>query len=165
MNFISKKFDRLTVSELYEILKSRSEVFLLEQGIVCQDIDDVDRRALHCFLWENGRVIAYLRAFYDDADADTVKIGRVLTLCHGVGHGRLLMEKSLAEIKKKMPCHAMLLHSQTHAIGFYQKFGFKVVSEEFDEEGVPHVEMLLTESHTNIKGESSWSVLQNQTKF
>ncbi len=153
MDFVVKEFEMLTVSELYEILKSRSEVFLLEQGIVCRDMDDVDRRALHCFLWENGSVIAYLRAFYDDADADTVKIGRVLTLRHGVGHGRLLMKKSIAEIKKRMPFHSMRLHSQTHAIGFYQKFGFAVVSEEFDEEGVPHVEMLLTDGQANIKGE------------
>ena len=76
MEFISKTFPELSAKEIYEILKARMEVFLLEQNIVCLDIDGVDYDALHVFLWENDMVVAYLRAFrYDDA----VKIGRVLT--------------------------------------------------------------------------------------
>lgn len=143
MEFVAKFFDQLTASELYEILRSRSEVFLLEQGIVCQDMDGIDRRALHCFLWENGRVIAYLRAFYSQEHPHTVKLGRVLTLKHGMGHGRLLMERSLKELYRSMPFDELKLHSQTHASAFYQKFGFRISSEEFDEEGIPHVEMIL----------------------
>ena len=62
MQFKVKRFGELTTAELYEILKSRSEIFLLEQNIVCQDMDDVDYDSLHCFLQENGRITAYLRA-------------------------------------------------------------------------------------------------------
>lgn len=64
MNFISKNFSELDAREVYEILKARMKVFLLEQNIVCLDTDDVDYDAIHCFLEENGEIKAYLRAFY-----------------------------------------------------------------------------------------------------
>lgn len=141
MNFISKKFNELTVYELYEILKSRSEVFLLEQNIICQDMDGVDCESLHCFLWQDGRVIACLRAYY--SGKDTVKIGRVLTLTHGQGHGRLLMTEALKEIREKMPCENIVVSAQTQALGYYERCGFKVISDEYLEEGIPHVKMIL----------------------
>ncbi len=141
MNFIAKKFDELTVYELYEILKSRSQVFLLEQNIICQDMDGVDCESLHCFLWQDGHVIACLRAYY--VNEDTVKIGRVLTLTHGQGHGRILMNESLRQIKEKMPCKNIIVSSQTQARGYYERCGFKVISDEYLEEGIPHVKMIL----------------------
>ena len=141
MNFIAKKFGELTVYELYEILKSRSQVFLLEQNIICQDMDGVDCESLHCFLWQDGCVIACLRAYY--VNEDTVKIGRVLTLTHGQGHGRILMNESLRQIKEKMPCKNIIVSSQTQARGYYEKCGFKVISNEYLEEGIPHVKMIL----------------------
>ena len=141
MKFISKKFNELTVYELYEILKSRTEVFLLEQNIVCQDMDGVDLDSLHCFLWDEGRVKACLRAYY--TDSDTVKIGRVLTLTHGEGHGKLLMDESLRVIKSEMPCKSIVVSAQTQAQGYYEKCGFKVISNEYIEDGIPHVKMML----------------------
>ena len=138
MDFFAKTFPELSAKEIYEILKSRMEVFLLEQKIVCLDIDGVDYDALHIFLEENGTVLAYLRAFrYEDC----VKIGRVLTREHGKGLGRTLMEKAIPEIKKHFGCEKIVLHSQKHAEGFYLKFGFATVSDEYLEEGVPHVTM------------------------
>ncbi len=146
MTAIFKFFDELTTAELYEIARSRTEVFLLEQNIICQDLDGVDYDALHCFLWENGRVIAYLRAYYDGED--TVKIGRVITLTHGVGHGALLMRESLPEIKKRLPSRVIALHAQSYATGFYERCGFTVTSKEFMEEGIPHVEMVYAPQKT-----------------
>jgi ElaA protein len=143
MIFSAKYFDSLTPSELYEILRSRCAVFAVEQNIVCQDMDRIDYKSLHCMMMEkNGTVSAYLRAFYTD-DADTVAIGRVLTLEHGKGTGRILMEKSLFSVIELMKPKKLVLHSQCHAIGFYEKFGFEVCSEEFMEEGILHVEMKL----------------------
>ncbi len=139
MEFKSLTFEQLTPTQVYELLRSRCEVFMLEQRIICQDMDGVDYQSRHCFLEEDGRVVAYLRAFY--TDPETVQIGRVLTLRHGLGHGRLLLEQSLRDLRAAMPCKRFRLHSQTHAIGFYEKFGFQVISEEFMEEGVPHVTM------------------------
>ncbi len=139
VKFLSKSFDELTTKELYEIMKARNMVFLLEQKIICQDLDDVDYESLHCFMVANGRVAAYLRAFY--TDEKTVRIGRVLTVSHGRGQGKELMEKSISAIKEKMPCNKIYIEAQKHAIGFYEKHGFKVTSGEFLDEGVVHVAM------------------------
>lgn len=141
MNLIAKNFTELNTSELYEILKARTEVFLLEQKIICQDMDDVDYNSLHCFFTEESKVIAYLRAYY--VGDGVIKIGRVLTLTHGIGNGKELMFKSIETIKRKMPCEKITVNAQKHAIGFYKKFGFKVTSDEFLEEGVAHVAMEL----------------------
>lgn len=82
MELKSKFFDTLTTKELYEILKARAEIFVVEQNCVYQDMDDKDYSSLHVFYEDNGRIVAYLRAFFKDED--TVQIGRVLTLKHSV---------------------------------------------------------------------------------
>ena len=143
MKFTAENFDGLSTGQLYEILKSRMEVFMLEQEIRCLDMDDVDYRSRHCFLEDGGRVVGYLRAFYQTEDPGVVRIGRVLTLHHGKGLGAELMERSLADIRDNLPCKTIRLDSQKHAVGFYEKFGFSTVSGEFLEEGIPHVTMEL----------------------
>ena len=142
MEFVSKSFNELTNSQLYEILKSRSEVFLLEQGIVCQDLDDKDYVSRHFFLWENQKIIAYARGYYDE-ELNAVKLGRILTLSHGNGYGRILMENVLKETAKVFPCPRIYISAQKHAVGFYEKFGFSIVSGEYLEEGIIHIAMEL----------------------
>ena len=139
MNFISKKFNELTTVELYEILKSRTEIFLLEQRIICQDMDGKDYESLHCFFADGDKVIAYLRAFC--SGEGVVTIGRVLTLEHKKGLGSELMKKSIEEIKKEFGCKKIIVHAQKQAVGFYEKMGFCTVSDEYMEEGVPHITM------------------------
>ncbi|MBR5155969.1 MAG: GNAT family N-acetyltransferase [Clostridia bacterium] len=134
-----KKFSELSVNELYEILKSRAEIFLLEQNIICQDMDDKDRDSIHCFFANGNRVVAYLRAFY--SGKDTVTIGRVLTLVHGQGLGSELMRKGIDEIKKRFTVNKICVHSQKQAENFYKKIGFNTVSGEYLEEGVVHINM------------------------
>ncbi len=141
MNFIAKNFNELTTVELYEILKARSEIFILEQNMHCQDMDDVDYTARHLYIKEGDKILAYLRAFY--TDETTVRIGRVLSITHRVGLGAKIMHRAIEDIKQNMKCQKICLDSQTHAIGFYQKLGFKTVSSEFLEEGVIHVKMEL----------------------
>ena len=141
MNLIAKYFDELTTTELYEILKARSEIFIMEQNILYQDMDDVDYESLHCFFVEGNKVVAYLRAFYNEDNV--VKLGRVLTLKHGNGIGKDLLEQSLIAIKEKMKCKKICMDAQKYAVGFYEKFGFKVTSEDFLEEGVVHNTMEL----------------------
>ena len=141
MNFTSKKFSDLTLAELYEIIKSRTEVFLLEQRIICQDLDDVDYKSLHCFFTDKERVRGYLRAFLSDEANGVVTIGRVLTLEHKKGLGTELMKKSFEEIKKNFSCSKIAVHAQKQAVGFYEKMGFQTVSDEFLEEDVWHLTM------------------------
>ena len=143
MMVITKNFDELTTTELYEILKARAEIFIMEQNITYQDMDDIDYKSMHCFIKDRDKVIAYLRAFYKSEDKSVVKIGRVLTLEHGKGVGRVLLEESIKAIKEKMQCNQIYIEAQKHAIGFYEKFGFVTTSGEFLEEGIIHVAMEL----------------------
>ena len=143
MNFTVKSFNELSTKELYEILKSRAEVFLLEQNIVCQDMDDIDYESYHFFMKENDRIIAYLRAYYTDEENKIMKIGRVLTLSHGNGTGKILMDNTINEIKHRFDCKKITVNAQQQAEGFYKKCGFKTMSDEFLEEGIPHVKMEL----------------------
>ena len=141
MNFIAKNFSELSLTELYEILKARSQIFIVEQNMHCQDIDGIDQKARHFFIEEDGNILAYLRAFYENESKNVVRIGRVLSITHGVGLGADIMRKAIEDIKKNMKCKKICLDSQKHAIGFYEKLGFKTVSSEFLEEGVIHVRM------------------------
>lgn len=143
MKLIAKKFDELTNKELYEILKVRSEIFIMEQNIHYQDMDNIDYNSLHCFFMENGKVIAYLRAFYNNDNKEIVRIGRVLTLIHGNGIGKDLMNQSIKAIKSKMKCKKIIMDAQKHAVGFYEKFGFLTSSGDFLEEGIVHQVMEL----------------------
>lgn len=88
MEFIVKRFEQLTEKEVYEILKARAEIFMMEQNIMYLDMDDIDYKSLHCFFTEEGRVLAYLRAFHEEEGDEEVRIGRVLSIEHGKGHGK-----------------------------------------------------------------------------
>ena len=142
MNFVAKSFEELSKEELYEILKARCEIFIVERGMRCQDMDGMDQVSRHFLLEEEGKILAYLRAFYDETEG-AVKIGRVLTITHGIGLGAKLMRFAIEEIKKNMEASKIYVDAQKHAVGFYEKMGFKTVSGEFLEEGVMHVKMEL----------------------
>jgi len=142
MNLVVKPFEELTPSQVYEILKARAAIFVVEQNCVYQDMDDVDYKSLHIFYEDGKKVVAYLRAFY--VEPDIVKIGRVLTLVHGKGLGCKLLPEALQEIPKRLPCSKIICDAQCHALGFYEKVGFKVVSNVFLEDNIPHKKMELT---------------------
>ena len=136
-----KFFEELTTRELYEIVRSRTEIFLLEQHIICQDFDRVDYEALHCFLEEDGKVLAYLRAF--TAGEGIAKVGRVLSITHNQGCGTVLMTGALPHIREKLGVSKVIVHAQKTAQGFYEKLGFAVTSPDYLEEGILHVTMEL----------------------
>lgn len=136
----AKNFSELTAAEIYEILKARSRVFQFEQNIRYLDEDDVDYDSLHCFFEENGQVTAYLRAYLEN---EKIKIGRVLTITHGKGQGRRLMELAVISAREHFGKRTIVIDAQKHAEGFYKKLGFVTTSGEFLEEGIVHVKMEL----------------------
>ncbi len=142
MDFKVKWFDEMTSSEIYEILKARAEIFVVEQDVAYQDLDGIDYDSLHCYFHDDGKVLAYLRAFR--LDASTIKLGRVLTLNHGRGMGRELMQNAIEAVKTNFVFGKILISAQKHAIGFYEKFGFKVNSDVYLEDGIEHVSMELS---------------------
>ena len=143
MQLISKFFDELTTRELYELLKARAEIFVVEQTCVYQDLDDLDYNGLHVFYEEDGKVLAYLRAFPTGSDRNIIQMGRFLTVEHGTGLGGKLLVEGLKQIREKMNPQQIYIHAQCYASGFYERAGFQICSEEFLEDDIPHVEMIL----------------------
>ena len=140
MNIIVKKFEELTNREVYEILKSRQDIFVVEQNCTCEDIDRKDYESIHVFIKEDdGTVSACLRVFTEDNNI--ARIGRVITLYHGRGLGRMILHEGVNVAENIFHADKIIIHSQTYAVGFYAKEGFEIVSEEFIEDGIPHVKM------------------------
>ena len=141
MEISVKKFDELTKKELYEVLKARCRVFVVEQTCPYLDPDGKDYEAYHLLAQENGEIKAYLRFF--KKDRDTLQMGRVLTLARKTGLGNVIIPSAVEYIKNNMPESKIFIEAQTYATGFYAKFGFKARGEEFLEDGIPHTPMIL----------------------
>ena len=144
METIIKKYKELTIDELYEILKLRSIVFVVEQNCVYQDIDDIDKRAYHVFMKEKDKpeIRVYLRVF--EKDKDTAQIGRVVTdeNYRRKGYASKLMLKGIEISKNEMKKSKIYLEGQVYAAKLYENLGFKIISDEFLEDGIPHYKML-----------------------
>lgn len=145
MKFVIKHFRDLTTNELYEILKTRFEIFVTEQECIYQDLDDKDQDAYHVFCWnDNGRVAGCLRVFWKDEAAGIAQIGRVVTLEHGLGIGGQMLHQGVELAINQFHAKKIYLEAQCYATGYYAKEGFEVVSEPFMEDGIPHVQMEMT---------------------
>ena len=136
-----KRFEDLTNWEVYEILKARMDVFMIGQGIHVLDMDDVDYEAVHLFEKDrDGHITAYARAFPEENDLMTLHFGRVLAIPQRQGKGRDLME-GLELFARGIGCARLRCSAQVGSAGFYEKCGFRRVSEEYEEAGIPHVRM------------------------
>lgn len=134
MELVRKSFDELTREELYDLLKARVDVFVVEQNCPYPELDGLDQNSVHLFCRQDGRRLAYLR-YYRESE-DVMRIGRVLTMRRGQGLGRALLKEALKEIERDKSCACIELDAQTYAVGFYQKEGFEVISGEFLEDGI-----------------------------
>lgn len=143
MDLIIKRFEELSVEELYEILQIRVEVFVVEQNCTYQEIDDKDRYSYHVFLKDDTGIKAYLRVIDKGVSFEEVSIGRVLTLKRGCGLGNRILLEGIKVAKKRMKADKIKIEAQSYAKEFYEKLGFKQVSEEFLEDGIPHIQMVL----------------------
>ena len=144
MDFEIKRFDDLTVDDMYEIAKSRFEVFVCEQDITSeQDFDDKDKKCHHVMLKENGRVIAYSRIVPKGMGYDYTSIGRVLVLesHRRKGIAQKMMEVCLEFIKTDLHQDIVVLSAQLYVKYLYESVGFKVISDVYDEVSIPHVKM------------------------
>ena len=140
MELIVKEFCELSNLELYEVLRARSEIFVVEKKMNCLDPDRLDLQAKHFMLMDEGKLIAYLRGLWD---GEWYKLGRIITLTHRMGHGRILMEKALRYINTNISQKKIYINAQWDAVPFYEKCGFAAVGEEFVEENVVHRRMEL----------------------
>jgi len=141
MYFKSKTFEQLSTVELYEILKARVNVFVVEQNCPYPELDDMDYESLHVWTEKDGKIVAYLRAHIKDEGV--VRMGRVLTTERGKAYGTAILQHGLKEIKARFNPEKIYIEAQSYAIGFYEREGFVVCSDEFIEDGIPHVKMEL----------------------
>ena len=143
MELKTKYFNELSTIELYEILKARSQIFVIEQKCIYQDIDDIDYKSIHIFYQQYNKVMAYLRIFPKEENWNIVQIGRVLSIEHGKGLGGKILKEGIKYIKEKINTKKIYIEAQCYSIGFYKREGFKICSEEFLEDGILHVKMEL----------------------
>lgn len=144
MNWKIKRFDELTGEELYEILRARAEVFVVEQNCVYQDLDKKDETAYHLWAEEAGEVCAYLRILPEGVSYAETSVGRVLTAAEhrGKGLSRALMQNALEFIEKGLKKREVRISAQAYLEKFYESFGFRPVSGVYLEDGIEHIEML-----------------------
>ena len=141
MELTVKRYEELSLDELYEIIRVRLEVFVTEQKCIYNDLDGIDKRAYHVFLHEDGKILAYLRVF--ELDNCSAKIGRVLTTVRGKGYGETVLRRGIEVAFETMGKDGIEIHSQSYATGFYAKCGFEIYGEEFLEDGMLHRYMRL----------------------
>lgn len=137
-----KTFAELTTKELYEFLKLRSDVFVVEQNCIYPDLDGNDYDSIHVFYErDDGTTAAYLRVFPKKNEEGMIQMGRVVTGDRGTGLGGKLLKEGIKAAENILGAKEIYLEAQTYAIGFYGREGFEVTSDEFLEDGLPHVEM------------------------
>ena len=144
MNFEVKKFKELKSEELYEILKIRNEVFIVEQECAYLDCDGKDRESYHLFLKDNKGIVAYLRILQKGVSYDEISIGRVLVKKNHrrKGIAQEMMIKAIKFIEENLNEREIRIEAQAYLVNFYKDFGFEEVSSMYLEDDIPHIEML-----------------------
>ena len=136
-----KLFRELTVDELYELLRVRSEVFVVEQGCVYQDLDGDDQASVHLWLTEGDKVVALCRVCPAGTHMEEVSIGRVITTERGKGYGKRIMLEGIKVARDHFNAESIEIEAQEYARGFYEQVGFRQSSEPFILDGIPHIKM------------------------
>lgn len=143
MEFQIKQFSELSLLELYQILQLRSEVFVVEQDCVYQDIDFKDQKALHVLGFKNDTIIAYTRIFKQGYYFEYASIGRVVVKEseRKFGYGHDLMKVSIKAIETEFDVQKITISAQLYLKKFYESHGFIQIGETYLEDGIPHIRM------------------------
>jgi ElaA protein len=137
-------FADLTSAELYALLRLRQEVFVVEQQSLYLDLDGKDLNAIHMLCWQGGELVAYQRLLPPGLSYPESAIGRIVVSRHARGRdlGRTLVRRGIAHNLDRWPEHDIRINAQSYLRRFYQQLGFAIASDEYDEDGIPHVQML-----------------------
>ena len=141
-----RAYGALTVSQLYAVLQLRSEVFVVEQNCIYQDMDGADAQAVHVMGWAESSLVAYARCFPAGVKFAEASIGRVITRAslRGTGAGPVLMQHAIDCVHQQWGAQPIRIGAQAHLAKFYGKLGFIEASAMYVEDGIPHIEMLRT---------------------
>lgn len=149
MSFIFKTFQELSVNELYDLLKLRTEIFVVEQNCVYNDLDDFDKEAVHVFYVENGEIIAAARLLQPGTRFADFSIGRVVVKKEkrGTGLGKALMNAAIGYCITEWKAEKIKISAQQYLQRFYEELGFVVTTEMYLEDGIPHIGMVYKKNH------------------
>ena len=152
MNFEYKHFSELSTDELYDILRLRAEIFVVEQDCVYNDLDELDKEATHQFFRKNGKIIAYARLLKPGTRFHVYSIGRVVVKQseRGTGLGIQLMTEAKKYMDNVWGATRIKVSAQKYLRKFYEDLGFKVVTDEYLEDGIPHLGMLYSNDNASI---------------
>lgn len=144
LHIIIKTFHELSAQELYAMLQLRSEVFVVEQNCVYQDIDGKDQKAIHILGIKNDKIVAYTRIFKPGDYFEYASIGRVVVAKTERQHkyGYDIMNASIGAIEKEFKEHIIKISAQAYLKSFYNNLGFKQIGEEYLEDDIPHIAMI-----------------------
>lgn len=145
MDITIKPFDELGIHELYGILKLRSEVFVVEQTCIYNDLDDLDQQAWHLILKKDNRMAGTARILPGGTRFPQVSIGRVVVSPHfrRQNLGRLVMQEAMKFAFNHFGATEIKISAQLYLERFYEDLGFKRITEIYDEDGIPHIGMLV----------------------
>lgn len=141
-----KHYSELTTDELYALLQVRSAVFVVEQDCVYQDLDDKDKNGYHLWYQDEKGIAACLRVLAPGVSFEDCSVGRVLTTRRRMGLGTALMKEGIKVAFEKYQTEHIIIEAQVYAREFYEKLGFVKCSDEFLEDGIPHIRMRLSRS-------------------
>ena len=146
MNIEIKKFDELTSRDIYEILKIRSEVFVVEQNCIYNDVDEKDMESVHIFFKEKDKIISYIRVIKPGVSYDNASIGRVLVVLEERHRGlaKKIVQEGINYIINIWNEEKITIGAQEYLINFYKDLGFKPISQVYLEDGIPHLDMTYT---------------------
>jgi ElaA protein len=138
-------FAELSVHELYDVLRLRSAVFVLEQQCLYQDMDNQDHHAHHLLGTQDGILLAYARLFAPGQIGEEASIGRVATAgaARGSGYGRQLLREAIAAVQRRWGVVPIKIGAQKYLLEFYASFGFTRIGDDYLEDGIAHVPMRL----------------------
>ena len=137
-----KHFSELSRDELFDIYKLRVSVFVVEQQCPYQEVDDGDRSAYHVFMKDEEGIQAYLRVLPAGVSFDQVSLGRVIAVKRRRGLGTRIVREGIKAARELLDAREIKIEAQVYAKELYEKIGFVQTSEEFLEDGIPHVEMV-----------------------
>ncbi|MES2515139.1 MAG: GNAT family N-acetyltransferase [Bacteroidota bacterium] len=146
MSFVTKSFSELSTIELYLLLQLRAEVFVVEQNCPYLDLDDKDQKSFHVLGYHEGKLVACTRLVPVGVSYDIeASIGRVVThpSVRSLGYGKLLMEYSITEVKKRFNTSVIVIGAQCYLDKFYQNLGFVPEGKMYLEDNIPHMTMRL----------------------
>ncbi len=149
LEFKWSRLEFFTAFELYEIIKARESVFVVEQNCPYQETDELDPHAWHLSVWVNGELTAYARVVDPGIKSNQPSIGRVMTLkkFRGQKIGRALMEEAIKFTEQKYPGNDIKISAQVYLQKFYESLGFNIFGESYDEDGIPHIDMIKSAKH------------------